>query len=259
MDLTVIKGLGPARRDKLEQAGIDTIKALAGSTPSELSEQVGISEGTLERLRDQATELAELLEIDGIGEATLQELAEAGIRSRKALREADAEALASSTELTADRIRGFQEGATHTAVEESALEIAEGAREAGEIARDSLGQARVVLQEGVNDAKIKFEQDVLAEARILPIKAKEDVDQRLEKLKGDVVVLREAADTAVVRLEDEVAEGLPIFKAKVSQAGENLADGVEEVRVRVQEVRDKRVLPEANKLTDKIKGLFGGS
>lgn len=259
MDLTDVNGLGPARRDKLVEAGIDSIEALAGIDPAQLAEDVDIPKGTLEGFREQAQELSTLADLDEISTDEFEALVEAGIRSPEQLTEADATELSSSAGIDAKTIETWQRSLEESGVSEAAREMAEGAREAGEIAAESLDQARVVLQEGVNDARVKFEEDVLSEARILPIKAKEDVDERLEKLKGDVVVLREEADTALVRVGDQVVEGIPIFKQKVSEAGQSVAEGAEEVRVRVQEVRDKRVLPEANKISEKIKGLFDRS
>ncbi len=259
MDLTDIDGLGPARQDKLEAAGVKTVTALAKADPAELSDETEIPEGVLEGFVHQASDLVELDGIEGIGEATLDALVGAGVRSPEALAAADPSDLAKRADLDVKRIESWQaeigEGRP-SASAEHAREIAAGAREAGEIALKRLSEARVVLEEGITDAKVKFEDDVLAEARILPVKAKDDVETMLEGLKGNVVVLRETADTALVRIEDEVVEGLPIFKEKVSEAGQAAADGVDEVRVRVQEIRDKRVLPEAEKITEKIKGLF---
>lgn len=262
MDLTVINGLGPARQEDLEDAGVASIADLVETDVSEIAEASGISESILDGFREQASDLLALQEVEGLTAEDVAILVDADIRSPDALQGADPEELSCETGIATDRIEGWQgslSAATETTVEDTAREIAEGARETGEIAAKSLDQARVVLQEGINDAKVKFEEDVLTEARILPVKAKEDVDDRLRKLKGDVVILREQADTALVRIGDEVVDGIPIFKAKVEEAGQDLAGGVEEVRVRVQEVRDKRVLPEANKLTEKIKGFFGDS
>lgn len=261
MDLTVINGLGPARREKLEAAGVSSLADLAGSDPAKLAETADIPEGVLEGFHEQAKALAGLADLDGLDDDAFQALADEGIRSSEALASADASELSEPTGLEAKRIEAWQAeisgaAAKEPASTEHARDLAEGAREAGEIALKGLGQARVVLQEGITDAKVKFQDDVLAEARILPVKAKDDVDRMLEDLKGNVVVLQEKADTALVRVEDQVVEGLPIFKEKVSEAGKSAAEGVDEVRVRVQEIRDKRVLPEAEKLTEKIKSLF---
>lgn len=258
MDLTHIKGLGPARGEKLDEAGIDSLDRLAGIDPAKISEATEIPEGVLEGFRGQARALVELLDLEGLTQADLEALVEADVRSVDDLTAMDASELSAAAGIDAERIEGWQTAlGAGGGVGEAAIDLAENARQAGEIARDSLGEARVVLREGVSDAMVKFEQDVLAEARILPIKAKEDADERLEKLRGDVVVLREKADTALVRVGDEIAEGLPIFKEKVSEAGRSAAEGAQEVRVRVQEVRDKRVLPQADKIGEKIKGLFG--
>lgn len=263
MDLTVINGLGPARRDKLETAGVDTLAALAKGDPEALAEETEIPEGVLDGFHNQAVDLVELSEVEGIDEDAFEALVDAGVRSVEDLAGADPSELATETELDPDTLEAWQDAlATEETVEpepetpQHAQALASEAQEAGRIALQGLADARVVLQEGIADATVKFEDDVLAQARILPIKAKDDMDRMLEDIRGDVVVLREKADTALVRIEDEVVEGLPIFKTKVSEAGASAAESMQEVRVRVQEIRDKRVLPEAEKITDKIKSLF---
>lgn len=253
MDLTVINGLGPARREKLGSAGIKTIDALARSDPDKLSETVGIASSLLADMRDQALALRELTAIDGVGDDEALALFEAGIRSKAELAGADAGTLAEATGATPAEVRAWQ-GRGAGKIETAGVAT----RLATTRALEGIENARVVLQEGIEDARIKFEQDVLAEARILPVKARDNVERMLEEIKGNVVVLRERADTALVRVENEVYEGLPLFKEKVEQAGHVVADEVEEVRVRVQEIRDKRVMPQANKLTSKFMNLFGG-
>lgn len=262
MDLTIIKGLGPARRDKLSNAGISDLEDLRRADLKELSGEVEIAEGVLEGFQSQATDLSELLEIEGLGETSLDALVEEGVRSVDELNRRDAADLAAATGLQEGQIRDWQglEEPQVAQAAEHAQQLAEEAKSAGAIALEGFEDARVVLQEGIADAKVKFEDDVLAKARILPVKAKDDVEAMMEDLKGDVVILREEADTAIVRIEEEIVEGLPIFKEKVEDAGRSAAEeareGAEEVRVRVQEIRDKRVLPEAQKITEKIKGLF---
>lgn len=256
MDLTTIKGLGPARRDKLAQAGIEDVEDLLEADLEALAEATEIPQGVLDGFHTQAEDLAQLDQIEGIGDQTLETLAEQGVRSIQELKERDPQGLAENTGLSEDRIRDWQRATRAPESPEHAQRIAEEARSAGAIALEGLEDARVVLQEGIADARVKFEDDVLTQARILPVKAKDDVETMLEDLKGDVVVLREEADTAIVRIEEEIVEGLPIFKQKVEEAGQSAAEGAEEVRVRVQEIRDKRVLPEAEKITDKIKNLF---
>lgn len=261
MDLTAINGLGPARQDKLADAGVTSLEDLAEATPAELAESVEITDSVLEGFVGQAADLVELSEVEGIGEASLEALVAEGVRSVGDLQARDAETLAEAIGRSPGVVEGWQdagEGSAEPESAEHARELAAGAAEAGSLALKGLDEARVVLEEGITDAKVKFEDDVLAEARILPVKAKDDVEEMLEDLKGNVVVLREKADTAMVRVEDDVVEGIPIFKEKVAEAGQSAAEGVQEVRVRVQEIRDKRVLPEAEKITDKIKSLFPG-
>lgn len=260
MDLTVIRGLGPARREKLESAGVKTIDALARADIDDLSGKVGISVNMLDDFQEQADDLVTLLSIDGLGESNLAKLIEADVRTVGGLARSDVRELAEATGIAGDELTAWKRKATPLAAarkaEAKVREVGAGARRAGASARARIKDARVVLTEGITDARVKFDDDVLAEAKILPIRARDNVEQILERVKGNVVLLRERADTAVVRVEDKVYEGLPLFKEKVAEAGDRAAEEVREIRVRVQEIRDKRVLPEARRIGDRLKGLF---
>lgn len=277
MDLTSLTGLGPARRDKLQDAGIDGIEELASADPGELSAKVDIPKATLEGFVEQSQGIARLGELEGISSANLQALVEAGITSPEQLTAEDASQLAAAAGVEVERVGGWQDDAaaltsdprqaSEDAVEaiamdkpnvvKSAERIQEGTIEASDALVEHLSEARVVLQEGITDARVKFEDDVLAEARILPLKAREDAEEFLEDVQGNVVVLREAADDAMVRIEGRIEEGLPVFKQSLDEATEQAEQGAEEVRVRVEEIRDKEVIPRAEGLKAKVKNLLG--
>lgn len=261
MDLTVIKGLGPARREKLESAGVETIDGLSDAGIEELSEEVGISASLLNDFQQQAKALVRLKDLEGVGPANLEKLVEADVRSLKDLSRRDAAELNEATGIPVDKLKAWRRKAGTMAAADHAKATADQARQTAEQlagqAKRELEDARVVLQEGISEARVKVEQDVLAEARILPIRAKDEVDKVLENVRGNVIVLREKADTAMVRLEDSVYEGIPIFKEKLSEAQDRATEEMTEVRVRVQEIRDKRVIPKADSIKQRLKGLFG--
>lgn len=263
MDLTVIKGLGPARREKLESAGVETIDRLSGADIEALSDEVGISTSLLNDFQTQAKDLVRLKDLDGVGQANLEKLAEADVRSLKDLSRRDPAELHEATGIPTDKLKPWRRQAGTMAAADKAKATADQARETAEHLADhakrELDNARVVLQEGISEARVKVEQDVMAEARILPIRAKDEVDKVLENVRGNVVVLREKADTALVRIEDSVYDSLPIFKEKLAEAQDKATEEITEVRVRVQEIRDKRVLPKADSIKQRIKGLFGNS
>lgn len=275
MDLTALRGLGPARQDKLGEAGIQRISELASVDAEELAERVDIPRATLEDFVDQARGVVALGEIEGLSEADLEQLVGAGIRSPGALDSEDAADVSAAAGIDADRVAGWQQAATETdpreAVEEtlaemepeppgvvaSAEQIQEEALEKSDDFAVQLGEARVVLEEGITDARVKFEDEVLAQARILPLKAREDAGEFLEDVQGNVVVLREAADDALVRIEGHIEEGLPVFKEHLDDARDQAEEGAHEVRVRVQEIRDEELIPKANSLKAKVKDLLG--
>lgn len=259
MDLTTLTGLGPARQEKLKEAGVADVAALAEADLDDL-EGVDIPRTRLEDFADQARQIRKLDGLEGVGEATLEKLVDAGIRSPEDLRAEDAEEVAAAADVSVDRVRSWLDAIDEAAkpgVVESAERMQEGAIEASGAFAARLDEARVVLEEGISDARVKFEDEVLAEARILPLKAREDAEEFLEDVQGNVVVLREAADDALVRVEGSIQEGLPVFKQKLDEATDQAEEGAEEVRVRVEEIRDKRVVPKAEGLKSKVKDLLG--
>jgi len=275
MDLTALNGLGPARSEKLSAAGIEDIDQLADADPRELGERVDIPGATLEDFVGQARGIQQLAAIAGLSADDLAQLVEAGVGSPEQLTGEDAADVAAAAGLDTERVADWQQAAegpdVRDSVEEtldemepdqpalvdSAERIQEGTLEASEDLVQRLGEARVVLEEGITDARVKFEDEVLAEARILPLKAREDAEEFLEDVQGNVVVLREAADDALVRVEGQIRGGLPVFKQTLDEAREEAEDGAREVRVKVEEIRDEQLIPKAESLKAKVKDLLG--
>lgn len=275
MDLTALKGLGPARRDKLGDAGIEGIDDLAASDVEELAEGVDIPRGTLENFVDQAQGIRRLQDIEGLSGSDFEQLVDAGVRSPEDLQAEAATEISAAASLDAERVEDWQQasasGEAREQVEQtldgmepdkpgvvaSAERIQEETLEKGDELAEQLSEARVVLEEGISEARVKFQDDVLGQARILPIKAREDAEEFLEDVQGNVVVLREAADDALVRVEGRIQDGLPVFKEKIDEAADQAEQGAQEVRVRVEEIRDKEILPRAKGLKAKVKNLLG--
>jgi hypothetical protein len=275
MDLTALNGLGPARSEKLSAAGIEDIDQLADADPRELGERVDIPGATLEDFVGQARGIQQLAAIAGLSGDDLAQLVEAGVGSPEQLTGEDAADVAAAAGLDTDRVADWQQAAEgpdvrdsveetldemepdQPAIVDSAERIQEGTLEASEDLVQRLGEARVVLEEGITDARVKFEDEVLAEARILPLKAREDAEEFLEDVQGNVVVLREAADDALVRVEGQIRGGLPVFKRTLDEAREEAEDGAREVRVKVEEIRDEQLIPKAESLKAKVKDLLG--
>jgi hypothetical protein len=275
MDLTALNGLGPARSEKLSAAGIEDIDQLADADPRELGERVDIPGATLEDFVGQARGIQQLAAIAGLSEDDLAQLVEAGVGSPEQLTGEDAADVAAAAGLDTERVADWQQAAEgpdvrdsveetldemepdQPAIVDSAERIQEGTLEASEDLVQRLGEARVVLEEGITDARVKFEDEVLAEARILPLKAREDAEEFLEDVQGNVVVLREAADDALVRVEGQIRGGLPVFKQTLDEAREEAEDGAREVRVKVEEIRDEQLIPKAESLKAKVKDLLG--
>jgi AcrR family transcriptional regulator len=275
MDLTALKGLGPARQDKLTEAGIAEIPALAAADADELADHVDIPEATLEDFVDQARGIIALADLEAVSDEDLERLVDAVIRAPESHKAEYPLVFAAAAAVDADRVEAWQDAVAGSDVRaeveetledmdpgkpgvvESAERIQESTLEASDEVAKRLSEARVVLEEGITDARVKFEDEVLAEARILPLKAREDAEAFLEDVQGNVVVLREAADDALVRIEGQIQGGLPVFKNKLDEAADQAEEGAREVRVRVEEIRDKELLPKAEGLKTKVKNLLG--
>ena len=200
-----------------------------------------------------------LTSVKGIGPATATKLGAAGVSTIDQLATADPAALASATGIAPARVAAWVAEAKARIAAPRAPDSADepGAPAAAGHARRStlersmerLEHARVVLAEGIETARVKLENEVLAEVPILTARVKEDAQAKLKEFRGNVIVLKEKADTALLKLEEEIYEGLPVFK-------ERLGDGAAEVRVRVKEIREKRLEPAARSLADRVRDLF---
>jgi len=237
MELKHIKGIGPAKQAKLNEAGIADVETMAQADVAAVVGKTGFSETTVKEYKERAVALVLLRDMRGIGPATVQTLAEAGVRSLKDLYEASAERLAKEAEVARERVQEWQQ---------EAKRVMEHVREGS---RTPEGRRRLA-QEGKDLA--------VTSAR----KAQEATAELIERLQRD----GEAALQKAQQLRQEAPEKAKEYRAKAEEliAGadamrrELQAKGVEikeQTTARIHEVQVK-VRQEAEKVRAANEGLL---
>lgn len=108
MELKHVKGLGPAKQEKLREAGIKTIHGLAQADVEKVAARTGLPAESVREFKQKATALALIEDIKGIGPASIQVLAESGYRSAKEFYEASSERLAKELKVAQDKVKAWQ-------------------------------------------------------------------------------------------------------------------------------------------------------
>lgn len=91
MDLKQIKGVGPAKQDKLRTAGIATIDQLARADVAAVAAKTGIPIAQVKELKHRAAALSLIEDLKGIGPGTLDTLSDAANKSVRELYAASAD------------------------------------------------------------------------------------------------------------------------------------------------------------------------
>src|SRR5690349_21667548 len=80
MGLREIKGIGPAKQQKLRDAGIDTVEALARCEPPALAQETGIPLAQVRELKQRAAALAVVQDAKGFGPASVPTFATEAVK-----------------------------------------------------------------------------------------------------------------------------------------------------------------------------------
>ncbi len=114
-DLTTLHGIGPKRAEQLEAQGILTLTDLANADPATLTEELNVSQSTIETWQEEAQDHAappeELTRLTGVGETRAQRLIDNGIESLNALVNADPETVAEDLNVGPDTVIDWQKEA----------------------------------------------------------------------------------------------------------------------------------------------------
>lgn len=215
VDLARIPEIGPDHARVLSEAGVRTAADLAAlSDVHDLSRRTGLGLATLDAYRAAAWGLMEGL------------LEKAGVRGLDELARADLGPLAEATGIPRERLATFQAAARDRTA----------AAAPAPAPRD-----RVILSEGRATARVSLGGALHEGLAIVTLRMEEDEAAVLERVPADAVLLKERAATAPARIGGALHRDLPIYKeqprAVVDDAG---GSAVEEVRVRVREIKDQR-------------------
>lgn len=80
MDLREIKGIGPAKQQKLRDAGIDTVESLARADPAKLATDAGIPLAQVREMRARAAALSVMQDAKSFGAASVPTLASEAVK-----------------------------------------------------------------------------------------------------------------------------------------------------------------------------------
>ncbi|HLF16835.1 MAG TPA: DUF4332 domain-containing protein [Candidatus Thermoplasmatota archaeon] len=112
MDLKHVKGIGPAKQEKLREAGIKNAEDLARADVVAVAEKSGIPVATVKEYKERAVALTLLEDLKGMGPATVKTLAESGIQSLQDLYRASAARLAKDLKVAKAKIEAWQKEAS---------------------------------------------------------------------------------------------------------------------------------------------------
>ena len=207
MDLASVPVIGPSFAARLRDAGVDTVEAFVVTEDlHRLTAESGIPLDRLESFRDAARERVEKV------------LADAGITGPEQLAQADHVALSMKTGLSVEYLARYREAAQH-AVDGP--------------------EAKVVLVDGAPVARVHLAGVTHHAVPLVTATAADEDDVVLARAGGDAVLLKPQAEKVPVLIAGITHRELPLFKERRKDGGE-----VEEVRVRVAEIRDVEAKPE---------------
>lgn len=211
MDVRFVPGVSNEDAAALAQAGIRSVAQLRAADPAAATPASGLSRERLEELVRAAVATRILTDIPGLDADALAVLLEHGITDPDALAREDADALATRTGLDAEAIRGWQ-GAP---------------------------RAEKILLKG-SVASVLFGGEWRTGVPIVTAMHADEIEAALASLDGDAVVLMQGSAEAIARVGEETFEAVPLYKERIARAEDGKGDVVEEIRIRVEEIRPRR-------------------
>ena len=108
MELKHIKGVGPAKQEKLKAAGIADVSSLAHGDVAEIAAKSGLTEAQVREYKQKAVALNLIADIKGMGPETVKSLAQSGVRSLQDLYEASSEFVAAKAKVAQEQAKAWQ-------------------------------------------------------------------------------------------------------------------------------------------------------
>lgn len=198
MDLKHIKGIGPAKQEKLKAAGIKSVSDLARAEAAVVATETGIPLASVREYKQKATGLQLLEDLKGIGPATVGTLAEAGVASLKDLYTASAKRLSHELKVAQHKIEGWQEQAR----EASERIVAEAKTPEGR--QKLLKESKDMAVEGAVKAQAAAKQAIAyaqKESQVIQAKAKEFQAKAPVYVEKAQVALKDAQAKATVQVK----------------------------------------------------------
>jgi nucleotidyltransferase/DNA polymerase involved in DNA repair len=227
MDLKHIKGIGPAKQEKLKAAGISSVDELARADAETVAKEAGLPLATVREYKQKAAALALLEDLKGVGPATVGILAEAGVASLKDLYTASAKRLSHEIQVAQHKVEGWQKQAR-----EASKRIAEQAKTA-EGRQKLLKESKDMAVEGAAKAQAAAKQAIAyaqKESQVIQARAKEFQAKAPEYVEKAQVAFKDAQAKVTVQVkkaQDTVTHEAQKVKA---QAEKVLADTKARVR-----------------------------
>ncbi|MGB1586420.1 MAG: DUF4332 domain-containing protein, partial [Thermoplasmatota archaeon] len=248
MELKHIKGVGPAKQEKLKAAGITDVTSLAHGDVADIAAKSGLSEAQVREYKQKAVALNLIADIKGMGPETVKSLAQSGVRSLQDLYEASAEYLAKQAKVAQEQAKAWQTEAKkladHVATE---AKTPEGRKKLAGEAKDVAQAAAKATQEKLVDlyhnaqkegeAAIAKAKDLkekapayVHEARDKAEKALKDAEQKVKDLQGKAPDVRAKAEKAVADAQAKVAD----LQAALKKEGEKIKAANEGLFARIK-------------------------
>lgn len=253
MELKQIKGIGPAKQAKLEEAGIKNVKDLAKCDVAAVAKAADISEEHLKEYKQKAIGMVLLEDVKDMGPATVQTLAEAGIRSARDLYEASSERIAAEAKVAQQQVQEWQAEAkvlmervrSESKTPEGRQKlIAEGKDAAQKAARIVQAESKAALERAQKEGESALE--MFQKLRANAPQYVQDAKERADRALGE-------AESLLKDLQQNTPERVKEYQARVESAAK-------EAERRVLEFRDKTeqaVRAEAEKFKAANEGLLG--
>jgi len=256
MDLRHIKGIGPAKQEKLKSAGIYSVDSLARADIDAIAKKSGLAADQVREFKEKAVALSLLEDIKGMGPQTVKTLAESGIQSLKDLYEASAEYIAAQAKVAQDKAKIWQAEAKkladHVATE---AKTAEGRKKLRSEAVDVAVKAAKKTQETVVELFHRAQKDgeaAIAKAKELRDKAPQYVHDARVKAESAL----KDAEAKVKQLQAKAPEAAKDLRAKAEAAVKDAEGKVKDLQAALQ--REMEKVKAANEgLLTRVKARFG--
>jgi predicted flap endonuclease-1-like 5' DNA nuclease len=235
MELKHIKGIGPAKQAKLQEAGIKDVQDLAHADVTAVAAKSGISADSVKQYKESAVALQLLQDVKGIGPGTVKTLAEAGIKSLKDLYEASTDYVAAQARVAQDTAVKMQTDAKvlyEHVLEES--KTPEGrqklAAEGRDLAKRAAARTKSTLEDILATAQ-KEGEAAIAKAKEL----RETAPARLQEYRQKAEKALHDADVQVKALQKKAPEAVKDYQKKAETAVKDAQKKVEELRHKTEE------------------------